>query len=80
MNHCTYLFNILFSNINSRKKQNNLNNENKYYQLTINIRNFEILKDNDILFIETLQKDKLIEIIKIYNLHITNIIPILGEL
>lgn len=83
MNHCNNLFSILFCNINSIKKRNNQNkveNENKYYQLTINIRNFEILTDNDILFIENLPKDKLLEIIKIYNLHITNIIPILGEL
>uniref|UniRef100_A0A6C0I155 Uncharacterized protein n=1 Tax=viral metagenome TaxID=1070528 RepID=A0A6C0I155_9ZZZZ len=49
-------------------------NTNKiYYELLISIRNYEVLSMDDLYYIDTLPKCNLIEIIKIYNLHMTNI-------
>ena len=50
----------------------NINNK-IYYELLINIRNYGILSIDDLYYINTLPKCNLIEIIKIYNLHMTNI-------
>ena len=44
--------------------------EQTFYVLTQNIRNSELLTNENIDFIETLDKDKLIEIIKLYNINI----------
>ena len=57
-------------------KNNGLNNDNKiqveqtFYVLTQNIRNSQLLTNENIDFIETLDKDKLIELIKLYNINI----------
>ena len=43
--------------------------ESKFYVLTQNIRNSQLLTNENIDFIETLDKDKLIELIKLYNIN-----------
>ena len=56
-------------------ENNGLNNDNKiqveltFYVLTQNIRNSQLLTNENIDFIETLDKDKLIELIKLYNIN-----------
>ena len=44
--------------------------EQTFYVLTQNIRNSQLLTNENIDFIETLDKDKLIELIKLYNINI----------
>jgi len=44
--------------------------EQTFYVLTQNIRNSQLLTNENIDFIETLDKDKLIELIKLYNITI----------
>lgn len=48
-------------------------NNKIYYKLLISIRNYGILSIDDLYYIDTLPKCNLIEIIKIYNLHMINI-------
>ena len=47
--------------------------ESDFYILTQNIRNSQILTNDNIDFIEKLERDKLIELIKLYNLIIVNL-------
>jgi len=47
--------------------------ESDFYILTQNIRNSQILTNDNIDFIEKLERDKLIELIKLYNLIIINL-------
>ena len=42
--------------------------EFKFYLLTQNIRNSQTLTNENIEFVETLDKDKLIELVKLYNI------------
>ena len=44
-----------------------ISNNNYYYKLTKDIRNYHTLTSNYLLFINTLNNDNLIEIIKIYD-------------
>ena len=52
-------------------------NDKIYYKLTQNIRNLVPFTSDEIEYIKTLHKDNLVEIIYIYNSHITNIHDIL---
>jgi len=47
--------------------------ESDFYILTQNIRNSQTLTNDNIDFIEKLERDKLIELIKLYNLIIVNL-------
>jgi len=47
--------------------------DNKYYTLIQNIRNFQILKKNEMEYIKNLPRDNLIKIISIYNVNINTI-------
>jgi hypothetical protein len=61
-------------------ENNGINNDNKiqveqtFYVLTQNIRNSQSLTNVNIDFIETLDKDKLIELIKLYNINIVYLV------
>ena len=48
-------------------------NNKIYYKLLINIKNYQTLSVDDLIYLEHLPKYNLIEIIKIYNLHMGNI-------
>ena len=51
-----------------------LDNHNKiYYKLLIDIRNYKVLSEDEISYLNTISKYNLIEIINIYNLHMINI-------
>ena len=56
--------------INDMDNDNKIILESKFYVLTQNIRNSQLLTNENIDFIETLDKDKLIELIKLYNINI----------
>jgi hypothetical protein len=53
------------------------NTSSTYYELTKNIRNYNILTIGEIEYIQTLSKEQLLEIITIYDLHTQVIKPIL---
>ena len=53
--------------------------ESDFYILTQNIRNSQILTNDNIDFIEKLERDKLIELIKLYNLIIINLTDFIKE-
>lgn len=79
MNSCIHSIFKLFYIPDIFKNNNNIF-INKYYELTKNIRNLLPLKNEEYEYIKTLSNDKLLDIINIYNLHITNINNILPEL
>ena len=51
----------------------NIKTDPKYYRLINNISNFRELSNEDKLFIKTLSKQNLLELIDIYNTHMQNI-------
>jgi hypothetical protein len=55
------------------------NTSSTYYELTKNIRNYNILTTDEIEYIQTLSKEQLLEIITIYDLHTQVIKPILED-
>ena len=59
--------------INEMDNDNKIILESKFYLLTQNIRNSQTLTNENIEFIETLDKDKLIELVKLYNIIIINL-------
>jgi hypothetical protein len=59
--------------INDMDNDNKIILESKFYLLTQNIRNSQTLTNENIEFIETLDKDKLIELVKLYNVIIINL-------
>jgi len=59
--------------INDMDNDNKIILESKFYLLTQNIRNFQTLTNENIEFIETLDKDKLIELVKLYNIIIISL-------
>lgn len=80
--YLAYFFNSFFNlydpsyRIFPEKQDNNIESPvnatthiNKYYELTKNIRNYNILTTDEIDFIHTLSIKQLIEIIIIYDLH-----------
>jgi len=79
MNSCIISIFKLFYIQDIFKNNNNIFID-KYYELTKNIRNLIPLKNEEYEYIKTLSNDKLLDIINIYNLHITNINNILPEL
>lgn len=68
------------SDSNKNKIITNSENDNKYKMLMNNVRNFEILSNEEFEYIKSLSKEQLLEIINIYNLHNKFIKPILNEL
>ena len=54
--------------INDMDNENKIILEFKFYLLTQNIRNSQTLTNENIEFVETLDKDKLIELVKLYNI------------
>ena len=50
-----------------------------YYNLEIKIRNFQELSKDDLDFLHHLPAQQLIHLIRIYNVHVINITPILVE-
>ena len=54
--------------INGMDNDNKIILESKFYLLTQNIRNYQTLTNENIEFVETLDKDKLIELVKLYNI------------
>ena len=54
--------------INDMDNDNKIILEFKFYLLTQNIRNSQTLTNENIEFVETLDKDKLIELVKLYNI------------
>ena len=59
--------------INEIDNYNTIILESKFYLLTQNIRNSQTLTNENIEFIETLDKDKLIELVKLYNIIIISL-------
>jgi len=59
--------------INEMDNDNTIILESKFYLLTQNIRNSQTLTNENIEFIETLDKDKLIELVKLYNIIIISL-------
>jgi len=59
--------------INDMDNDNKIILESKFYLLTQNIRNSQTLTNENIEFIETLDKDKLIELVKLYNIIIISL-------
>ena len=59
--------------INEMDNDNNRILESKFYLLTLDIRNSKTLTNENIEFIETLDKDKLIELVKLYNIIIISL-------
>ena len=59
--------------INEMDNDNKIILESKFYLLTQNIRNSQTLTNENIEFIETLDKDKLIELVKLYNIIIISL-------
>ena len=53
--------------------------DSKYYQLTKNIRNYNVLTHDEMKFINTLSHRELMEIILIYDLHTQLIKPFILE-
>jgi hypothetical protein len=53
--------------------------DSKYYELTKNIRNYNVLTYDEMKFIKTLSQRQLIEIILIYDLHTQLIKPFILE-
>jgi hypothetical protein len=53
--------------------------DSKYYELTKNIRNYNILTHDEMKFINTLSRKQLLEIILIYDLHTQIIKPFILE-
>lgn len=52
-------------------------NPEKYYDIKSTIQHFQVLSDEDIGCMETLSSQNLIQFIKLYNLHVKNIRPII---
>jgi len=59
--------------INEMDNANKIILESNFYLLTQNIRNSQTLTNENIEFIETLDKDKLIELVKLYNIIIISL-------
>ncbi len=59
--------------INEMDNDNNRILASKFYLLTLDIRNSKTLTNENIEFIETLDKDKLIELVKLYNIIIISL-------
>jgi hypothetical protein len=53
--------------------------DSKYYELTKNIRNYNVLTHDEMKFINTLSQRQLMEIILIYDLHTQLIKPFILE-
>ena len=53
--------------------------DSKYYELTKNIRNYNVLTHDEMKFINTLSQRELMEIILIYDLHTQLIKPFILE-
>ena len=70
-----YYFNILLFYM----QNNNIENNIKLKKLLINIRGYNNINNEDMKFIETLDKYKLIEIIKIFKIHYHTMIEILND-
>ena len=67
------------NDLDNDEKNKKINLEDKFYILTQNIRNSQTLTNDNIDFIEKLDKDKLIELIKLYNLIIVNLTDFIKE-
>ena len=74
-----FSFFVFNSSVNNMKEKI-LFDHNKYKLLEPKIRNFEILTNEELEFIHTLPREKLIYIIKIFSLHVRAIKPILETL
>jgi hypothetical protein len=64
---------IKSTKINDMDNDNNRIVASKFYLLTLDIRNSKTLTNENIEFIETLDKDKLIELVKLYNIIIISL-------
>ena len=79
INYCNFflLFNQFCCNKKKRIEPEPIayNMDSKiYYEFLVKIRDCDIiLSDSDLYYINSLPKDKLLEIINIYNLHMINI-------
>ena len=70
--NCTGLQVVVEEEVNDEKTKK-INVEYKFYLLTQNIRNSKSLTNDNMELIEILDKEKLIELVKLYNVIIINL-------
>ena len=61
------------NDLDNDEKTKKINVEYKFYLLTQNIRNSQSLTNDNMELIEILEKEKLIELVKLYNVIIINL-------